>query len=54
MNYLWAPLRFALWIVANLLCSSICLLDAIFELLVIDENNCSMTFLLESESKFYM
>ena len=37
MNHLWAPLSFALWIVAKLLCSCICLLDAIFELHVIDE-----------------
>ena len=28
----WAPLCFALWIVAKLLCSFLCMLDAIVEL----------------------
>ena len=37
MEHSWAPLSFALWIMAKLLCPCLCLLDAIFEFIVMDE-----------------
>ena len=42
----WAPLIYALWIVAKLLCSLSCLLDAIVALHALDgkRRRCSMTF----------
>ena len=48
-----APLSFVLWTVIKLLCSCLCLLDAIIELHAMDEK-CSKTFLLQGESEFYM
>ena len=47
----WAPLSFALWIVAKLLYSCLCLLDVIVELHAMDEKMFN-DFLLESESGF--
>ena len=37
MKCSWAPLSFALWIVADLLCSCLCFLDATNELHALDE-----------------
>ena len=45
----WAPLIFALQVVANLLCSRLCLFDAIVEL---GMTNCAMTFSLEVTMDF--
>ena len=35
---MWVPLRFAFWTVAKLMCSCLCLFDAIIELHVMDES----------------
>ena len=45
-------LEFALRIVANLLCSCLCLSDAIIDVHAMDEK-CSMTFSSESEWSLY-
>ena len=49
-----ASFSFALQIMANLLCSCLCLFDTIAELHAMDEKKQSMTFSLESESGFHM
>ena len=37
MKFSWVPLSFAHWIMAKLLCSYVCLLDAIVKLHAMDE-----------------
>ena len=54
MEHSWTFLSFALRIVATLLCSCLCLVDAIVELHNAMDEICSMTFLLQIESGFYM
>ena len=49
-----ALLSVALWVVAKLLCSCLCLCDAAIELHATNEKKHSMVFSLESENGFYM
>ena len=49
----WAPLSFVLWIVPIVLCSCLCLFDAIVEFHAMDEKS-SNDFLIGSESGFYI
>ena len=49
-----SSLEFVLWIVAKLLCSCLCLFDAIVDLNAITDEKSSIFFSSESESGFYM